>query len=374
MCTPILKLLPRILSISLLLSVSFQAIAAKADLTGVLPFEASYLKGQKPSQQTLISDILLIGGKEAMLLDQALKSTLKGSLSSKIRVSSITSPELNLARLYSLFNYHVFSPKWIIYLPSLDDEKEAVFDYKDADSLRYNLKRAQTWWWQLLYKVWPGLALSTLKKVKKTTLQADPSIFLEQLNDTAKIQRSIASAALFQTMLNQLIQTQSKTKFLLVSTPFDANTNPQNCKTSLSWPTKSIYKEQMKSLKEKNWDAALDINEDLRVVAPYYASTYYIRAKILKELNNPESSHRFLNLSWMLNCRSPYVALKNTILQSFSAQYPSQVYFYDLAKFVSDECFLTDKNCFEGSDLTENFYRTTAEVLKLLIAKKLNSN
>lgn len=374
MCTLILKVLPRILTICLLLKLSFVHATSKVDLSGVLPYEASYLKQQKPSPQTLVSDVLIIGGKEAMLLQQALKSNLSGKWASEVRIGGLTSPELNLARLSSLFQYHAFSPKWIIYLPSLDDEDEEIFDYKDSDAIRYNLQRAQTWWWQLLYKVWPGLALSTVKKTHKMSLRPDPAVFLEKLSDTSKIQRSLASAALFQTLLEQLILTHEKTNFLLVSTPFDPNTNPQNCKTSLTWPTKSIFKDQMKSISDKNWEEALDINDSLKQVAPFYSSTYYLRAKILKQLHKNESSYRFLNLSWMMNCRSPYVALKNTLMQSFSLTYPGKVYFYDLAKFVSDECFLTDKNCFEGENLTANFYRTTAEVLKLLITQKLEIN
>lgn len=345
--------------------------SSKIDLEGILPFDASYLKALSPPQETLVADILLVGGKEAMNLNLALKSLQKDQVLSKIRISSITSSEFNIARLYSLFTYHPFGPKWIIYLPSLDDEKEEIFDHKDADSLQYNLQRGNTWWWQILYKIWPRIALVTLKKVKKITLQSDPSLFLDQLSDSHKIQRSLASATLFNVLLKQIIVQHEKTNFLFISTAFDTNNNPQNCKTSISWPTKTLYKEQIKSLEEKNWDQALLVNDHLKQVAPFYASTYYFRAKIFKELQNPESAYRFLSLSWMLNCHSPYVALKNTVLQTLSSEFPERIYFYDLAKLVNDACFATDKNCFDGSDLQQDYYKTTAEVIKLLINEKM---
>lgn len=371
MCTPILKLLPTLLLYWIAFGHAPLLATSKLDLSGILPFEASYLKALKPAQNTLVSDVILVGGKEAMLLDLAFKSILRDKISSKIRVSSMTAPEFNLARLYSLFTYHAFAPQWIIYLPSIDDEKEEIFDIKDMEALQYNLKRGQTWWWQLLYKIWPGLALSTLKKIQVIKLEQDPTFHLAPLSDAKKIQHSLTNASLYKMMMEQWILSAAKTNFLLISTPFDPNSSPQNCKTSVTWPTKNFIKEQLSSMKEKKWDQALEANDYLRQVAPYYASTYYTRAKILHQLQNTEDSFRFLHLSWMLNCRSPYIALKNTIMQSMSSTFPGQVYFYDLTKFVSDECFVKDPTCFQGEELNPSFYQSAAQAISLLISEKM---
>jgi hypothetical protein len=371
MCTLILKLLPSILLGFALMTNNSSAEVKKLDLSGLLPFDSGQISKQKPGLNVLTSEILLVGGKEAMLLEQAFKTLNRDQISTKIRVSSITSPEFNLARIYSLFISQKIQPRWVIYLPSVEDEKEEIFSPKDGPSLQFNLQRGQTWWWQLLYRFWPGLALATLKKIDVIPLALEPSFKLIPLSDSEKIQHSLTHASLFKLMLEQWITQSPKTKFLLVSTPLDPNISPQNCRTSLKWPTKNFIKDQLNSIQQQNWDKALEANDDLMKVAPYYASTYYSRAKILNQLKEFESANRFLNLSWMMDCRRPYTALKNSILQSQTQQFPEQVYFYNLSNFVIDECFQKEKNCFEGSELDSTFYVSAAKVIKLMIEQLL---
>lgn len=364
MCTPILKLLPRILLQSFLFSVILCHASASPDLSAVFPFDASYLKRLKPSDQSLNSDIMVVGGKEAMLLEKELKIALKDDF----KISSITGPEFNLARIYTLLTHHQFGAKWVIYLPSLEDENELIFHQEDAQAIQYNLRRIHTWWWPLIHKIWPGLALSLLKKVKQVTLQNDPSHTLIDLNDSKKIQHALTHAALFKTLLEQLIQKKKQTKFLLISTPFNINLTPQSCRTSISWPTKNLMKEQILTIQQQNWEKALEVNEELKQVAPYYASTYFLRAKILKELNDLEGVNQFINLSWMMNCRSPYVALKNSILQSLTSTSSDRIYFYNFANFITEQCF-GKPTCFQGTELDGHYYSIVAQVIKSMISK-----
>jgi len=362
--------LPSILLVLTLSSVTRANEPTKLDLTGLLPFNASSLKQLNPPPHLLTAEIILVGGKEAMQLGEAFKALSKDPLT-KIRVDSFTSPEFNLARIYSLFLYHKIRPQWVIYVPSRDDEKEEIFPIQNASSIQFNLQRGQSWWWQLLYKIWPGLALATLKKVEITHLPLEPSFPLRPISDPDKIQHSITHASLFKLLLEQWILKNPQTKFLLVSTPRDPNITPDNCKTSLKWPTRNFLKDQFHSIQKENWEEALAVNDDLMKVAPYYATSYYSRAKILHKLNDFENSNRFLQLSWMLDCRLPYTALKNSLMQNQTIHFPQQVYFYNLTQLIVDECFQKDKKCFEGHELVPTYYQSAAKVLKFIIEEKL---
>ena len=244
MCTLILKLLPSILlSLALKSYYSFAKVSV-LDLSGLLPFDASSIKLEKLPSSVLTSDILLVGGKEAMQLEQAFKHIAGETFTKKLKISSITSPDFNLARITTLFSFYKIKPRWVIYLPSENDEKEEIFFPKDSPSLQFNLQRGQTWWWQLLYKIWPGLALATLKKIHVVQLPLEPLYKLTPLNDAQKVQQSLTHAALFKLMLEQWILESPKTKFLFVSTPLNPSIAPQNCKTSLQWPTKNFLRDQ----------------------------------------------------------------------------------------------------------------------------------
>lgn len=369
MCTPITKLLPFFIGFVLIQLLTSCKFNQELNLLTVLPYDPSYLDSNLAPDEAKLADILIIGGKEAKALEHQFIKVLSQNRESP-SFYALTAEEYNILRLHYILTLQKFTPKWIIYLPSLNDELEEVFKIEEAANVHFNLKRMNTWWWRWTYKIWNGVALSLLKKTTKIILNNEKKVSLTPQTDAQKIQISLTHQALFQSLLNNLLEHYPKTQFILLSTPFDPNETPSNCKTHVSWPTGGVLNDIMKLIEEKKWDEALLKSEQLISLAPYYATTYYHRAKILANLGETEESIKMLNLAWMLNCRSPNISLKNKIIQTTALNYREQTYFYDFAKYISQSCFEKNNICYEDYELDSQYYNDVAKALHLLITER----
>lgn len=369
MCTPNTKLLPILIELILIHLLCGCNFKSPNESLPILPYDLSYLDNSSAPEEAKLADVLLIGSTDAKVLEPYLKAEFS-KYESPPTFFALTAEEYNLARLSYILKGQEFTPKWVIYLPSENEEKEELFDIKDSSDIQFNIKRMNTWWWRILFKIWKPISLSLLKKTSPLTLTNEKKILLSPLSDGQKIDTSLTHLSIFRILLEDLILHYNETNFILITMPFDSSEAPSNCKTKLSWPTKSTSKEIYKLIEENKWEESLQKSNELISLAPYYATSYYLKAKILKHLNHTKESTEMINLSWILNCRSPTVSLKNKIIKAIADKYTTRAHLYDLSNYVTESCFeVKTQACFEELHLNTKYYEQVAKIINQLLNK-----
>ncbi len=371
----------KLLKFTLMLSLAFFILMAafiyarqKENIESVVPYPYYFVENQIKKDSNK-APILIIGdrmGKRLSLFKDQLAQKISSGLSKPIKINTITSDGLSMARVLNKIKNYGSLPFIIIFAGASEEHLEKRFNIKDLKKMEMNFKKYDNLYVQTALTVWPKL--STLIYTPLNYVPIKENIIKDEKKYTIQqtLKKNIFTYKLFERETKELFTyIKEKNSYLIaLTTPINLEVKPkQICSYQLDQLSKKNYDQMIEYIKLKDFKQAYSISKNLSLIANNNALIHYMHGKVSKYLAKLGEARKSLEMAASLDCKNfRSTPIYNSIIKKMGKKTGTVV--FDFNELVYS--FWGENLLFESEIYPQNlYYEKLTDILAIKIKKVL---